>query len=281
MIDFGVAKALGQKLTEKTLFTAFQQLVGTPAYMSPEQAALSGVDVDTRSDIYSLGVLLYELLTGVTPFDPETLRKAALDEIRQMIQETEPAKPSVRLTELTKHQKSESQRTENRGQRTEGTGQKSDVARGAGGSGLDCHEGAREGPQAPLRECACAVRRSPSSSPPRTGFAGPPTLRYRLGKFARRRRTELIVAGSVSTVVLVAVALSYWQFVRNREAQGQAASTRTQLQTALSQPSAASRTPTPGPTACSTAWPWSRDQPPCRRTSATSLTRTGRKARAA
>jgi len=114
VIDFGVAKALGQKLTEKTLFTAFQQMVGTPAYMSPEQAALSGVDVDGRSDIYSLGVLLYELLTGVTPFDPETLRKAALDEIRKMIQETEPAKPSVRLTEPTK-----SQKTEDRGQKAE------------------------------------------------------------------------------------------------------------------------------------------------------------------
>jgi eukaryotic-like serine/threonine-protein kinase len=100
IIDFGVAKALGQKLTEKTLFTSFQQMIGTPAYMSPEQAALSGVDVDTRSDIYSLGVLLYELLTGVTPFDQETLRKAALDEIRRLIRETEPPKPSTRLQSL-------------------------------------------------------------------------------------------------------------------------------------------------------------------------------------
>jgi serine/threonine protein kinase len=107
VIDFGVAKALGQKLTEKTLFTAFQQMIGTPAYMSQEQAAMSGVDVDTRSDIYSLGVLLYELLTGVTPFDQETLRKAALDEIRRLIRETKPPKPSTRLTELARSQKSE------------------------------------------------------------------------------------------------------------------------------------------------------------------------------
>src|SRR5881628_1548385 len=100
VIDFGVAKALGQKLTQKTLFTRFEQLIGTPAYMSPEQAAWSGLDIDTRSDIYSLGVLLYELLTGVTPFVPETLRQAALDEIRRIIQETQPPKPSTRLTDL-------------------------------------------------------------------------------------------------------------------------------------------------------------------------------------
>src|SRR5262245_16953251 len=100
VIDFGVAKALGQKLTEKTLFTRFEQMIGTPAYMSPEQAALGGLDIDTRSDIYSLGVILYELLTGVTPLDEETLRQGALDEIRRMIRETDPPKPSTRLLSL-------------------------------------------------------------------------------------------------------------------------------------------------------------------------------------
>src|SRR5262249_30039604 len=77
VIDFGVAKALGQELTDKTLFTGFAQMVGTPLYMSPEQAGMSGLDVDTRSDIYALGGLLYERLTGTTPFDGERCRKAA------------------------------------------------------------------------------------------------------------------------------------------------------------------------------------------------------------
>jgi len=100
IIDFGVAKAMGQQLTEKTLFTAFAQLVGTPLYMSPEQAELSGLDVDTRTDIYSLGVLLYELLTGTTPFDQDTFRAAAYDEIRRIIREQEPPRPSTRLSTL-------------------------------------------------------------------------------------------------------------------------------------------------------------------------------------
>ncbi len=100
VIDFGVAKALRQKLSEKTFFTAFWQMIGTPAYMSPEQAEMSGLDIDTRSDIYSLGVLLYELLTGATPFNRETMAKAGLDEIRRMVRETEPLKPSTRLRTL-------------------------------------------------------------------------------------------------------------------------------------------------------------------------------------
>src|ERR1017187_3082057 len=100
VIDFRVAKATEGRLTNRTLFTAFEQFIGTPAYMSPEQAEMSGIDIDTRSDIYSLGVLLYELLTGRPPFDPKSLFRAGLDEIRRIIREVEPPKPSTNLSTL-------------------------------------------------------------------------------------------------------------------------------------------------------------------------------------
>jgi tetratricopeptide (TPR) repeat protein/serine/threonine protein kinase len=100
VIDFGVAKAVGQQLTDKTVYTQFTQMVGTPLYMSPEQAGQSSLDVDTRSDIYSLGVLLYELLTGTTPFDKERLRTVGFDEMRRIIREEEPARPSARISTL-------------------------------------------------------------------------------------------------------------------------------------------------------------------------------------
>jgi serine/threonine protein kinase/WD40 repeat protein len=100
VIDFGIAKATAGRLTDRTLFTAFEQFVGTPAYMSPEQAGLGGADVDTRSDVYSLGVLLYELLTGQPPLDPKTLDSANVDEVRRLVREVEPPRPSAQLAAL-------------------------------------------------------------------------------------------------------------------------------------------------------------------------------------
>ena len=100
VIDFGIAKATAGRLTEKTLFTEHQQLIGTPEYMSPEQAEGS-LDIDTRTDVYSLGVLLYELLTGATPFSSQELRSAAYAELQRIIREVEPPKPSTRLSQNT------------------------------------------------------------------------------------------------------------------------------------------------------------------------------------
>src|SRR5438874_2774254 len=98
VIDFGVAKAIGQPLTERTLHTAFEQVVGTPAYMSPEQATFNQLDIDTRSDVYSLGVLLYELLTGTTPIERERFKQAAILEMLRVVREEEAPRPSTRLS---------------------------------------------------------------------------------------------------------------------------------------------------------------------------------------
>src|SRR5262249_16734826 len=106
VIDFGIAKATSGRLTDKTVYTAFAQMIGSPLYMSPEQAGLSDSDVDTRSDVYSLGVLLYELLSGTTPFDREQFKQASDDEMRRIIREDEPPRPSTRLSTIEQVERS-------------------------------------------------------------------------------------------------------------------------------------------------------------------------------
>jgi serine/threonine protein kinase/tetratricopeptide (TPR) repeat protein len=208
VIDFGVAKALGQQLTDKTVYTQSAQLVGTPLYMSPEQAGQSGRDVDTRSDIYSLGVLLYELLTGATPFDRERFRQADFDEIRRIVREEEPARPSTRVSTLGQastvamKRKSDPRRL-------------SRLLRGE----LDwvvmkALEKDRERRYESASAFARDVDRYLANEPVQ---ACPPSAGYRLRKFARRNRREVMMGGVLALAAVLAVGALGWA-VRDREA---------------------------------------------------------------
>jgi WD40 repeat protein len=198
VIDFGVAKALGQELTDKTLFTGFAQMIGTPLYMSPEQAGQSALDVDTRSDIYSLGVLLYELLTGTTPFEKERFKKAAYDEIRRIIREEEPPKPSTRLSESKDALPSIS------AQRHTEPAKLTRLVRGE----LDwivmkALEKDRNRRYETANGFAMDVQRYLADEPV---AAGPPSQWYRLRKFARRNKLALLTASVMAVAVLLGVA---------------------------------------------------------------------------
>ena len=167
VIDFGVAKATGQQLTEQTLFTDFAQMIGTPLYMSPEQAEMSGLDVDTRSDVYSLGVLLYELLTGTTPFDKERLQAGGFDEMRRIIREEEPPRPSTRLSTLGRRGRDRLGQPQTRPERAEPARPRR--------AGLDRDEGPGEGPQPPLRD-GQRLRRRRAALPERRAGGGLPAV---------------------------------------------------------------------------------------------------------
>jgi tetratricopeptide (TPR) repeat protein len=194
IIDFGVAKATGQHLTERTLFTELGVLIGTPEYMSPEQAEMGALDIDTRTDIYALGVLLYELLTGALPFDRKELRQAGLLEIQRIIREKEPPRPSARITQLgpASTEAAKNRQSEPRRLVSELRGDLDWIT-------MRALEKDRTRRYQTANALAADVRRHLGNEPV---YAGPPSASYRAGKFVRRHRFG--VAAAATLVLLLA-----------------------------------------------------------------------------
>jgi serine/threonine protein kinase/Tfp pilus assembly protein PilF len=211
VIDFGIAKATQQELTDQTVFTQFGHFMGTPAYVSPEQAEMSGLDVDTRSDIYSLGVLLYELLTGKTPFDSKELLAVGFEEMRRTIREREPAPPSTKLstlqaaelTTMAKHRRIEA----------------SKLVRLIRGD-LDwivmkCLEKDRTRRYETALGFAADLEHFLNNEPV---SARPPSAAYRLQKLVRRNKLVFTAAAAVTLAVVVGLVVSTWMYLRERKA---------------------------------------------------------------
>jgi serine/threonine protein kinase/Tfp pilus assembly protein PilF len=211
VIDFGIAKATGQPLTDKTLFTNFAQMIGTPLYMSPEQAGMSGLDVDTRSDVYSLGVLLYELLTGTTPFEKSRFSQVGYDEMRRIIREEEPARPSTRLSTLGQAATTASANRQSDPKRL------SQLFRGE----LDwivmkAVEKDRTRRYETASGFARDIERYLADEPVE---ACPPSAGYRLKKFARKYKKSLTVSAAFALLLVLGVVASTWQAVRATHAE--------------------------------------------------------------
>ncbi len=208
VIDFGIAKATQQELTEKTVYTQFQQFIGTPAYMSPEQAEMSGLDIDTRSDIYSLGVLLYELLTGSTPFDTKELLESGLDGMRKIIRERQPVRPSTRLrqTALASSWSPLAPRP-------------SLLPADLDWIVMKCLEKDRRRRYETANGVALDIERHLKHEPV---VARPPSAAYRVQKFVRRNRLAVAAGSAVLAALVVGLGLSTWLFFREQHARRRA-----------------------------------------------------------
>jgi WD40 repeat protein/tRNA A-37 threonylcarbamoyl transferase component Bud32 len=208
VIDFGIAKATQQELTEKTIYTQLQQFIGTPAYMSPEQAEMSGLDIDTRSDIYSLGVLLYELLTGSTPFDTQELVRSGLDQMRKIIREREPVRPSTRLRQTTSS-----------GDCSRLSTIPSQLPTDLDWIVMKCLEKDRTRRYETANGLAADVKRHLQNEPV---VARPPSSAYRFRKLVRRNQLVFAATGAVAVALLLGLIASAWQAVRATRAKEEA-----------------------------------------------------------
>ncbi|MEN9974262.1 MAG: hypothetical protein RLZZ282_268, partial [Verrucomicrobiota bacterium] len=212
VIDFGIAKAIEGKLTDGTLFTRLEQWVGTPVYMSPEQAGLGSLDVDTRSDIYALGVLLYELLTGVPPFDQATLIKAGYEEMRRIIREVEPIRPSQRLTSLHAEQAAPSAAA----RRLSGDWLHRLIAADLDWIVMKAIDKSRDRRYDTAAALSEDIARFLADEPV---TAKPPSAIYLFRKFAKRHRAGFLVTCGFAVVLVATAVFSTWLALRATKAE--------------------------------------------------------------